>query len=529
MQNLDSLRSKRRASVKVQAFELAHMNDNFPLVQTLCGGLFSLLILTLWYWANRQISNPLLELTEMAKAAENGSAFIGITRGAKEVIELSNNTQRLTHSLSYQATHDPLTDLLNRRQFERVLTQQLNRLQEEKNNIRSFLCYLDLDHFKVVNDSCGHAAGDELLEQVARLLQSGIRSTDTVARVGGDEFVILLADYGQNAALDICNQIRDVITKIRYHWNDNVYQISASIGIVEVTSKCQTIHYALNAADTACSIAKTTGRDRIHVFDLEDEILATKHNEMVLVNQVTNAIEENQFELHRQDIIPLQKTENDHSHFEILLRMISPSGKLIYPNDFLPLVEKYQLGARLDQWVINATIDWLLANPKELHNTETCAIKLSGQSLGSDRIQEKIAKKLSETRFPAEKLCFEITETAAISDLHHAQEFINTFKTLGCKFALDDFGTGLSSFSYLKSLDVDIIKIDGSFVKEMTTDSVSMATVKSINEVAEALGKKTIAEFVENEEISRELTKLGVDYAQGYHFSKPKPLSQKQA
>lgn len=494
------------------------------LVRVMAILLFSGFVLALWLWANRQISRPIYNLIDEAMAAEHTGHFKSLDKGSKEVLELSEHASRLTNTLSYQATHDALTSLANRRQFERILEHNAMLANDRGISDTHVLCFIDLDHFKIVNDSCGHAAGDELLVQVAVLLQKNVRKADKVARLGGDEFALLLSGCDTATATEICNKVRNAILDIRYSWEDRVYRISASIGITEIDFADNSIESIVNAADTACKVAKDAGRDRVHVFALNDRMLAQKRHEMLYVNQINAAVDDNRFELHRQFIIPLQPNPPAGMHFEVLVRMVTKEGKLIFPNDFLPVVERYQLGAKVDRWIIGTMIDWLLARPDELGKLSTCAINLSGQTLASKDVRNFIEQRLHETGFPPEKLCFEITETAAITDIEYAKEFISDLRELGCRFALDDFGSGLSSYAYLKSLEVDVIKIDGAFVRDMTEDKVNYATVKSINEVAKAVGKSTVAEFVEDAKIAAALTDLGVDYAQGYHFSKPEKL-----
>ena len=496
------------------------------LMRTLAMILFSAVVLLLWLWANRQISLPIYSLIEHAKAAEHTGHFKELTQGSAEVKELASHAARLTNTLSYQATHDPLTNLINRRQFDRILNHNEKKARDYHLTDTHILCFIDLDHFKIVNDTCGHAAGDELLIQVSLLLSDHIRKADTVARLGGDEFALFFECCDISTATEICNKIRNSIREIRYEWGTDVYRISASIGVTEIDFSSNSIESTVNAADTACKVAKDAGRDRVHVFAMNDQMLAHKRHEMLYINQINTAVEESRFELHRQFITPLQTDALPGNHFEILVRMLSQDGSLIFPNDFLPVVERYQLGTKLDRWIIGATIDWLDARPDELNALRTCAINLSGQSLASQDLKEFIEQRLKETNFPAEKLCFEITETAAITDIEYAKQFISDLRSVGCRFALDDFGSGLSSYAYLQSLEVDVIKIDGAFVRDMTENKVNYATVKSINEVAKAVGKITVAEFVENAEIADALAKLGVDYAQGYHFSKPERLPQ---
>jgi diguanylate cyclase (GGDEF)-like protein len=525
---LNAVRLSVEKAVTLEAKNLANQKDYTGLLQTICRVGFVLLIFALWLWTNRQISNPLRRLSQIAKEAEHGKPFTGVSRGPKEVIELSDNTQRLTHSLSYQATHDALTDLYNRREFERLLPLYLNKPAEHDQTAFGVLCFIDLDYFKVVNDTCGHTAGDELLEQVARLLQEKVRTTDVVARLGGDEFAILLVACDLETGMEIANKVRNSIMELRYHWEGKVFRISASIGLTEITDQGAAIDNILNAADTACKVAKDSGRDRVHVFGIQDKAMARKRHEMLWLNQLNSAIDENRFVLHRQYITPLQTGLNKKSRFEVLLRLKTLEGKLIYPDHFLPLAERYQLCARLDRWAIETTIDWLSENKSELDKLDICSINLSGQTIASQDMYDFIEEKIRLTAFPAEKLCFEITESAALSNLDNAKSFISDLKHLGCQFALDDFGSGSSSFSHLKSLDVDTIKIDSSFIKDLFKDPVNLATVKSINEVAKTLNKTTIAEGVETEAVAKELTSLGIDFAQGFHFGEPQALSSEE-
>lgn len=517
VERMSRLRRLSQAAVTTNAQYQEKERSNVTLMQYLSWGGFSFMVLLLWYWANRQISNPLRQLSQMAREAEKGGMFVGVSHGPIEVLELSKNTQRLTNSLSHQASHDALTGLNNRREFSKVLAGYSEVGDESLTHV---LCFVDLDYFKAVNDTCGHAAGDQLLAQVARLIQACVRSTDIVARLGGDEFAILLTSCDLADGRVICDDIRKAIEDVRYQWDEKVYRISASIGLTLIDTSTSSIEDILNAADTACKVAKDSGRNRVHTFDVGDATLADKRHEMLWINQINNALDMKRIVLYRQSIVCL-KHQNSAEHYEILLRLKSSDGQLIYPDQFLPMVERYHLGPRLDREVLDATFEWLANHPLELERLTTCSINLSGQSIVSDDLLHFIVDKLQQTGLPAEKICFEITETAAITDLDSARKFIAGLKALGCQFALDDFGSGLSSFAYLKTLDIDIIKIDGMFVKDMMTDAVNLATVKSINEVARALGKQTIAEFVESKEIANELALIGVDFAQGYYFNKP--------
>jgi len=506
--------------------KLDNLSEESRIMQITTRVLFSVGLLLLWYWANTKICSPVTRLTRMADNVLRGEDFEGIKNGPRETQQLSNNLTTLTTTLSYQANHDPLTSLHNRRAFQRILINAVSdaNVSGESN----ILCYIDLDRFKMVNDTCGHAAGDKLLIKVATLLQDNVRDSDRVARLGGDEFAILLNGCTTSTGLKICNKIRNAISDIRFLWEEEIFTISASIGITPFTNTDANTknrpQEILNTADMACKQAKETGRDNVQLFDVSSEIINKKRDEIAWVNKLNTAIEQGHFVLFKQNIVPIGNTQESGSHFEILIRMMATDGSLLPPGVFIPIAERYHLGTRLDKWIVNATIEWFLAHPAELDKLSMCSINLSGQSVGNKGMRKFIINKLHTANFPAEKLCFEITETAAVTDLSNAHLLINELRALGCKFSLDDFGSGLSSFAYLKELPVDIIKIDGAFVKDMMSDKVNTATVEAINGVAKAVGKQTIAEFVEDADTVLELEKIGVDFAQGYYFHNPEPL-----
>lgn len=517
---LEELKQSAASALDREARALEARRRAAERVKILTRTVFSMFLLALWYWANRKISMPLRALRNMAQSAEVGLTFEGVERGPKEIQQLSNNMREMTNSLSYQATHDPLTKLLNRRAFDRNL---LNFVQTARaRGVTHALCFIDLDRFKMINDTCGHASGDELLQRVAQLIESNVRSSDVVSRLGGDEFAVLLTGCNIATAVEISDKIRVAIRDLKYFYDDQVFSISASIGVTLIAQAGDSVVDLLNAADTACKFVKDSGRDNVHVFDVGDELLQKKRSESSAIAQLISAVDDNRFVLFRQNIVPLNALANRGDHYELLVRMRSPDGVLVSPDKFLPLAERYDLCKRVDQCVVETAINWFVANPDELEQLEMCAINLSGQSIGSTSFREFIIEKLQSTGFPGEKLCFEITETAAVTHMGTAIDIITRLQDIGCKFALDDFGSGLSSFGYLKELPVDFIKIDGSFVRDMVDDHISMATVKSISDIAKALGKKTVAEFVESGAIADALKGIGVDYAQGYHFGRPK-------
>jgi diguanylate cyclase (GGDEF)-like protein/PAS domain S-box-containing protein len=438
---------------------------------------------------------------------------------ARDVTERSN----LSEQLSHQASHDTLTGLINRHEFERRLQHALEACRVEQSE--SALFYLDLDQFKVINDNCGHIAGDELLKQISALLREKVWKRDTLARLGGDEFVVLLERCTSEQAKKVGNKILNLIDEYRFIWEDQSFTISVSIGLVPIDENSKNSVEIMKQADSACFAAKGAGRNRVHTFHDDDKTLTMLHGEMQWVAQINQAIDNDRFCLFAQPIVAVGSHDQNHGeHYELLLRMRGDENQFISPGLFLPAAERYNLSQRLDRWVIDNAFKWLMNNPNHLENLSKCAINLSGLSLGNEKFLANLVKRFEESNIPPEKICFEVTETATIANLSDARKFIETLRELGCLFALDDFGSGLSSFAYLKSLPVDYLKIDGIFVKDIDTNPINFAMVKSINEIGKVMGKKTIAEFVENAEIMKKLEEIGVDYAQGYYIDKPKPI-----
>ena len=429
----------------------------------------------------------------------------------------------LAQQLSYQASYDPLTGLVNRREFQSHLHRVIISAQQRQTD--NALCFLDLDQFKVVNDTCGHIAGDELLRQLAQILKNNIRKQDTLARLGGDEFAILLENCNLQQAERVANSIRLAIQDFRFHWEDNTFSIGVSIGLVPVDSNSETTTDLLRRADTACYTAKDRGRNRIHVYHPDDEELAKRHGEMQWVSRINDALTENRLQLWSQRIVRLSEDPTEiGEHFEVLLRLQDREGNVISPDAFLPTAERYNIATRLDRWVITTIFNWYAQNPDKLETLSLCSINLSGQSLSDEELLKYITDYFESSTVKPGKFCFEITETAAIANLAHATDFIKRLKNLGLHFALDDFGSGLSSFAYLKTLPVDYLKIDGQFVKDVLEDPIDLAMVKSINDIGHVMGKKTIAEFVENSEIRTLMQEIGIDYAQGYGVAEPRVL-----
>ncbi len=437
------------------------------------------------------------------------------------VCEDVTETRMLSEKIAYQASHDALTDLANRSEFDLYIVHSLKTAHAD--GAEHALCYLDLDQFKLVNDTCGHHAGDELLRQLGTLLRKHIRHDDFLARLGGDEFGILMHHSTLDHAFIACEKIRNVIRDFNFAWEDKSFSVGVSIGVTAVTSTSGNATELLKEADAACYAAKDKGRNRVHLFRPDDEDLAKRQGEMQWVERINQGLNENRFLLYGQ-IISSVSGEDQGLHFETLVRYRDSQGNIIPPGAFLPAAERYNQAPAMDCWVIKTLFSWMSEQADFVDNLELCSVNLSGLSLSDKSMLAFVTNQFKQWQIPPEKVCFEITETAAISNLSDATVFIKKLKELGCLFSLDDFGSGLSSFAYLKNLPVDFIKIDGLFVKDIVEDNIDLAMVRSINEVAHVLNKKTIAEFVENNEILSILKELGVDYAQGYFISKPAPL-----
>ncbi len=451
----------------------------------------------------------------VAPMRNNESMIIGIV-----VIIHDESVQRsLNRQLTFQATHDALTGLINRHELNRKIKNVLSSPKSE--SIHNTLCYLDLDQFKLVNDNCGHTAGDELLKQITAILQQRVRDKDALARLGGDKFALLLEKCDIEQAIAVAKDVIETIEQFNFSWDNYNFSISASIGIVDITADINTCEELLSRADSACYLAKESGRNSIQVYTTENDKLITQQREMHWLSRINHALEENRFQLYFQKIEPLQDNGAKFiNHGEILLRMIDKEGDIISPNTFLAAAERYNMISLIDEWVLENTINWLSARKQKV----LVSVNLSGKSISDKSFLNFVVTKIKEYKINPELLCFEITETAAISQLTTAIHFMTVLKKLGCTFALDDFGSGLSSFSYLTSLPVDYLKIDGSFVVDIDKDPMHYAMVKSINEVGQVMGIKTIAEYAASDSIINCLKEIGVDHAQGYAVARPSPL-----
>jgi diguanylate cyclase (GGDEF)-like protein len=434
--------------------------------------------------------------------------------------EATEREQKKQAEISFQASHDPLTGLANRREFERRLKEALS---EDSAFSTHTILYLDLDQFKIINDTCGHHAGDALLQQISRVMKDRLRQSDLLARLGGDEFGVLLEACTDDPALRIAEALRKSVSDFRFAWEGKVFTVGVSIGLVTFKNDAQDLADLLSDVDSACYMAKEKGRNRIHVYRSQDSQLLIRKGQMNWVARINEALENNRFILFQQKIVPLQEVDVDQDHFEVLVRMIDEEGTLVPPASFIPAAERYNLMPAIDFWVIRHAFAYCRSlSAKNI--SYTCAINLSATTIGNEQLVAYICEQFRETGIAPHSICFEVTETAAIADLSSAAELIRELRQLGCRIALDDFGSGMSSFSYLKNLPVDFLKIDGGFVRNMLNDRVDRAMVTAINYIGHTMGIKTVAEFVEDEATLEKLKELEVDFAQGYGIGMPEAL-----
>ena len=428
----------------------------------------------------------------------------------------------LAREMSYQASHDALTGLVNRTEFERRLEAALDSARGE--GVSHVVSYLDLDRFKLVNDSCGHLAGDNLLREIAALLKQRVRDSDTVARVGGDEFAMLLAGCPLDKARQIADDVCQTIGDYHFAWQDHRFDIGVSIGLVEVTKDSGSAEGVLSAADSACYVAKQQGRGRVHVYSSRDEVLARERGEIQWLQRLQTALKENRFELYVQPIIALGSRGQTGPAAEVLLRMRDESGKAILPIHFLSSAERYQLMSHIDRWVVQAALTAIASGAPHLPTGRTCSINLSAQTLGDEDFLEFVVDVLDHTGVSPDKICFELPESAVVNHMDHAQRFIDVLHGIGCRFALDDFGSGIGSFSHLKHLSLDYLKIDGMYTRDLEQDSVNREMVAAMIKLARTLDFQVVAEQVEDQESFEALRGLGVDFVQGFVVERPRPL-----
>ena len=451
---------------------------------------------------------------------DSAPKVIGAVLICRDVTEMRG----MALEMSYQATHDSLTGLINRHEFERRLDQLIKTAREYGH--QHALCYMDLDQFKVVNDTSGHTAGDQLLRQLAMLLQGKVRDRDTLARLGGDEFGVLIGECSLEQAKHIAQDICDTIRDFRFVWQEKTFEIGVSIGMVVINADSEGLTNVLSAADEACYAAKDKGRNRVHVFQPDDAELQQRHGEMQWVPRIARALTEDRFSLYCQAISKTRDSQEQCGHYEVLIRLIDEMGEVALPSSFIPAAERYSLMPTIDRWVIRKAFStYKDAYGKNIRALDVWAINLSGESLNDDKFLGFIHEQFGVYDIPPRAICFEITETAAIANLAKAIQFIKELKGMGCYFALDDFGSGLSSFKYLKNLPVDYLKIDGSFIRDIAKDPIHYAMVESINQIGHVMGIQTIAECVETNAILDKIKQIGVDFAQGFAIDRPKPVA----
>jgi diguanylate cyclase (GGDEF)-like protein len=507
-------------------------------------GLLGLLLSVLLAWRiGRNITKPIQEIAYAVNKVGEGSfsqtiiedssgelktlqkGFNSMSSSLKQAYELmQDKVNDATKMLRHQAQHDDLTGLINRREFEVRLERSLKGVRE--NNTQHIFCYLDLDQFKLVNDTCGHTAGDELLRQISVLLANRMRDRDTLARLGGDEFGLLLENCSLADANQITNALLKLVRDYRFIFEDKIFNIGVSIGLVVINSSFESVSDVIHAADMACYSAKKAGRNQSFLFSAGDVEVAQRRSAVEAISDITDEIDDEQFMLYCQPIVPLSSLMPQHHHYEILIRKINLDGNIMLPTTFIPSAERYLLMPNIDRWVIKNTF----ATYRQLLDisNEKCdyvfSINLSGTSLGDKSLLGYIREQFVIYSIPPQSICFEITETAAIVNLKNTINLFTALRKLGCSFSLDDFGSGMSSFMYLKNFEVDFLKIDGSFVKDMHINKIDHAMVRSIHSVAEAMNIKTVAEFVENEAILKELKNIGVHYGQGLYLGSPLPI-----
>ncbi|MGK2952311.1 MAG: EAL domain-containing protein [Thiobacillus sp.] len=523
-------------SATIQSQRDAILRSLMILLAGLCVSLY------LAWRIGRQITRPILALThtvsrigeghldERLELGSGGAELSRLQRGVNHMAahlqsmhnQMQEKIDQATASLVYQASHDALTGLINRREFEQRLERTVLSAMQGREHA---LCYMDLDQFKVINDTCGHAAGDELLRQLSLLLKGNLRERDTLARLGGDEFALLLENCSIADALEVADTFLTEVQRFRFKWGDRIFAVGMSVGIVAINQDSSTAASLLSAADAACYVAKEHGRNQIHLYESRDLDLVRHRGEMQWVTRIQRALEEGRLRLSWQEIRRTDGEVVPFRHVELLLRMVDDDGSEILPMAFIPAAERYSIMPSLDSWVIEETLrvcQRYVATQRELH----ClfAINLSGASLKDPAFRRMLLARLQETPVLGPHLCFEITETAAIGNLAVVNEFIDAMREFGCSFALDDFGSGLSSFTYLKNLKVDYLKIDGAFVRDITINPIDRSMVEAIHRIGHQMGLKTVAEYVESEQTLALLREIGVDYVQGNAVHLPEPL-----
>jgi diguanylate cyclase (GGDEF)-like protein len=479
--------------------------------------------------ASRQIGQLLLWVLPLGSAllllAGVSSSRAQFRRDAR----MAGALRDLASSLRHQATHDSLTNLTNRAEFEVQLETAI--AQHVRAEAHWWLLYFDLDQFKVINDTCGHAAGDELIQKVSWLLRARLQPDDILARLGGDEFGVLLPRRTREAALALADDLRQQISGLRFQFTDRMFAVSASFGMLALDATVPSVSDALSRADQACYLAKDNGRNRVQIYHPDDQQVQVRHSEMQWVERLQAALDEDRFAVVAQEIRPvgarLERRGSLPAHrFEMLLRMVGSDGEQISPMAFIPAAERYGLMPRVDRWVISRVCRELAQLRSRGETLPTCMVNLSGTSVCEPGLADFIADCLSRNGLGAVHLGFELTETAAVANLTQASQLMTRLRAMGCPIALDDFGSGMSSFAYLRNLPIDYLKIDGAFIRKIDTDPIDFAMVETIHRIGGIMGMQTVAECVENEHVLASLALIGVDFAQGFHIQRPVPLEQ---
>lgn len=462
---------------------------------------------------NRSSNEFYVEMTVSPLVSSQGELF-----GTVVVFRDVSESREVDRKIQWQARHDPLTGLFNRNELQKRLADCIHNISGK--NSSTFL-YMDLDRFKIVNDTCGHVAGDSLLRQLSFLLKKQIRSNDVLARVGGDEFGLLLSSCPIDQAVHIAENIRESIRDFRFSWNDKIFETGVSIGVVTIDQRVHSVTDVLSMADLACYTSKNKGRNRIHIFKLDDQQQAQYQQEVQWVGEINSAFEENRFQLFYQPIRTLNGGQNEPIYHELTLRMIGQNGELIPPSSFLSSAERYNLMSRIDHWVFSKTLEFIASYSGV---SGVFALNVSAGSMSDEEFHRFIADEMKRLAVDPAQICFEVSESAAITHLSHANHFINYVKDLGCSFGIDGFGSGLSSMIHLKNLPVDYLKIDGNIVKDVIADPIDCLMMESINNMAHKMGLKTVAEHIESREIYEKVKSMGIDYGQGFYFDRPKQL-----
>ncbi|MEL7450190.1 MAG: EAL domain-containing protein [Pseudomonadota bacterium] len=464
---------------------------------------------------NKELS---VELSVSPIRALRASQLLGTVIVLHDVTELRG----LARQMSYQASHDALTGLYNRPEFERRLEEALESARD--GGQAHVLCYLDLDRFKAVNDTCGHIAGDNMLREVASLIKDKVRDSDSVARIGGDEFGMLLIGCPLQKARQIADDVCAAVADYRFVWRDRVFNIGISIGLVEIAHESGTMVEALSAADSACYIAKQQGRGQVRLYSARDEATARHSGEIAWLQRLQQAIKGDEFEIFVQPVVSVGGRVPDGPAFEVLLRMPTETGTVLTPTEFLQSAERYQLMPGIDRWVIKTTLAAISAGALKLPDRRACAINLSGQSLGDPQILDFVVEALDRSGVSPERICFEVKESAVFSNLGHARRFVEVLHGIGCQFALDDFGSGVGSFANLKALSMDYLKIDGALTRNLDGDEVNQTMVAAMIDLARTLDIQVIAEQVEDQSSLQAIRSMGVNFVQGYVIGRPRPL-----